>query len=207
MPATHAVPGVPMFHAVLDVPATSTTNAPPWSAESSTATHDPLSAAQANAAVDVAVAVHTSRDRQADPRAMKPKTVANIRAAASAIAQIVEKESGKSFVGVTYDPKGNWDTPTFASAQDAADWYGRVTDQPDKFLYASYFDRNDGTWPAAVNELFGSGRAITASVRVERPSAAATRTSYGPVVALAAVAGVGGLAFLAGRRRNRTGGL
>lgn len=44
---------------------------------------------------------------------------------------------------------------SFASVDDADDWFGQWLGLPDAFAYVAYYDRNDPSWPHPLNEQFG----------------------------------------------------
>ena len=163
----------------------------------------PLAVAQAVSAPAVAVSVHEDAQARADqgeplPAGTLPaQTIAELRDVAIAVA---EQTLGR-FVGVTCSPRQQWSWLVFPSLSAAADWYGRLTEAPESFLYAAYYDRGDGAlWPQPVNELFGTGKTITVSAPVDAPDR--PRTS-GAAVALIAALALAGVAALASARNGQ----
>ena len=77
-------------------------------------------------------------------------------------AQIGADGMPANVVGVLRTPDGMWHLPTFASPDDADDWFGNVTHEPSSFIYAAYFDKNDRLWPAPLNESIGHAQAAAA---------------------------------------------
>lgn len=52
------------------------------------------------------------------------------------------------------DDPATWHT--FASLDDADDWFGRWLSMPQAFEYVAYFDKSDPTYPGPVNERTGT---------------------------------------------------
>lgn len=164
----------------------------------------PSAVAQALAAPSVAVQSHQDAATRTDgPRGTLPAaTIADVRAMAASMAA----RSPAQFLGANLDPDGSWSLPEFRSADEAASWYGHLTDSPDAFRYLAYYDKTDRSWPGPVNEVFGSGRAIGVTVHVDRPAPRATvktRTNYGPIAAVGAFSLASFITIFAGRRRRR----
>ena len=165
---------------------------------------DQLAAAQAVASPRVAVAAH--EDERARPQGRSgtevPRTIDQIRRNARAIAEGV----GTQHLGVVFGAQ--WDGVGFKTVDEAADWYGALTDHPEEFRYVARFDRSSSAWPAPVDELFGAGRTIQVSERAPGgPSPAPVKESPWPKVAivvgsLAAVGAVLAIASDASRRRQ-----
>lgn len=66
-------------------------------------------------------------------------------------------------IGLVKWANGNWDVQTFKSSDDADDWLGQTTNQPELYVYAAYFDKSDATFPNPMNESVGH------AVRMSRP--------------------------------------
>jgi hypothetical protein len=160
----------------------------------------------------VAIAVHEAEESRASRGVPPPtstissRTIAQLRDQAGSMAQA----AGADVVGVIATSAGEWSSPTFASASEAADWYGAAHDRGG-FAYLAYFDRHDGAWPAAVNEDVDAG-SLDVTVSVDRPPAqdrtvVETKTDYTTVAAVS-IAGVSLFAAMLAIRshRRRAGG-
>lgn len=77
-------------------------------------------------------------------------------------ADAAAKATGR-VVGVFRTVDGCWTTQSFASSDDADDWFGDALDMPDAFVYAAYYDKGDPTWPHPLNEAVGHGQARAAA--------------------------------------------
>lgn len=163
---------------------------------------DQLAAAQAVASPRVAVAAHEDERARPSGRSgtQEPRTIDQIRRSAREIAQSV----GAQHLGVVFGVSG-WDGVPFRSVDEAADWYGALTDHPEEFRYVARFDQGSPAWPAPADELFGGGRAIHVSERApDRPRLAESPWPKVAIVlgGLAAVGAVAVIASDAARRRQ-----
>jgi len=153
----------------------------------------PFAVAQAVSAPGVSVAVHEAAQARADQGAppptgtLPPQTIAELRDIAIAVAE----ETHAPYVGVTCSPQQQWSWLMFPSLTAAADWYGTITDSPELFVYAAYYDQTSDVWPQPINEVFGTGQAITVTARPEREGMS------GAMIAVLAALGVAGIAALA----------
>jgi hypothetical protein len=169
--------------------------APPAPSNAMPRRHQQLAVAQAVSAPAVAVAVHEeaqARANQGAPPAtgsLPAQTIAETRAIAVAVAE----QAKGAIVGVLCTPDQRWSWLVFPARPAADDWYGAVTDAAETYLYVAYFDRTDGSWPEPVNEVFGTGRAITVTAHVDAPEP--TRSNAPIIAALAGLALVGIAAF------------
>ncbi len=152
-----------------------------------------LAVAQAVSAPAVAVSVHEAAQARTDQGAPPPagtfpaQTIAEIRAIAVAIAD----QTAGAIVGVTCAPDQRWSWLVFPSPPAADDWYGKLTDAPETFLYAAYFDKTDGdVWPEPLNEVFGTGKTIPVTAHADPPARPRTNTALVAVIAALALAGV-----------------
>jgi hypothetical protein len=138
---------------------------------------DQFAAAQAIASPRVAIAAHEEERARPGGRSGTevPKTIDQIRRNARAIAEGV----GTQHLGVLLGASG-WDGVKFRSVDEAADWYGALTDHPEGFRYIARFDRTSPAWPGPVDELFGSGKVIRVSEHAPGPGPA---TEYTPELA------------------------
>jgi len=74
-------------------------------------------------------------------------------------AQTLAERRAGSVVGVIHTAKdGLWHTLAFRTSDDADDWLGTATHDPAAFTYAAYYDKDDFSWPHAVNEKIGGSR-------------------------------------------------
>jgi len=156
-----------------------------------------LALAQAVSAPAVAVAVHEDAqartDQGAPPAAgtLPAQTIAVIRDIAVAVAQ----QTAGGIVGVMNTPDQRWSWLVFPARTGADDWYGEVSEAPETFLYVAYFDKTDGdVWPEPINEMFGTGKALTVTARAEPSARPRTNTAVVAVIAGLALAGVAALA-------------
>ncbi len=78
-----------------------------------------------------------------------------IRAEASNIA----RQQSDRVVGVMRKPNGNYVIMSFATADDADDWFGRQ--DASEYVYIAYYDKGDPAWP--LNEQIGHGGATPAA--------------------------------------------
>jgi hypothetical protein len=83
-----------------------------------------------------------------------------IRRHASDVAVEVHTNTGKNIVAIVIRPDGSAATGTYASSDAADDAFGAVTRLP--FVYAAYYDANDPTWPAPLNEAVGAASVTSA---------------------------------------------
>ncbi len=164
-----------------------------------------LDLARAITSPSVAVTVHErAAQRQAAGAlpaqgTLHPQTLAQIRAVAAELAH----DSAGSFLGVNYAPDERWSVPLFRSADEMHAWYGHLTDTPDAFRYLATFDKTSPSWPAPVNEVFGSGKAIGVNVHVSSGSdGARSKTNYGPIFAVGAVGVIALGAIIADQTRK-----
>lgn len=168
-----------------------------------------LAAAQAVAALRNAVDAHAVAHVRPGGRlgTREPGTIDQIRRTAREIANTVKTP----FLGVTLGNAG-WDGVGFASATEAADWYGQVTDHPEDFRYVARFDRNDAAWPAPADELFGTGTTIRVSETppaipptIPAPASEAPKRSGWATLAMVAggIAAVGAAVVLASDAARR----
>jgi hypothetical protein len=65
--------------------------------------------------------------------------------------------------------EGTGMTTPFASLNEVESWYGEVTNQPDSYLYAAYFDAGNPAWPGPVEESLG-GPAAQAAAHAGAPT-------------------------------------
>lgn len=71
---------------------------------------------------------------------------------------IAAKRDGR-VIGVIHTSKDNlWHALAFTNSDDADDWLGTATHDPSGYTYAAYYDKDDFSWPHAVNEKIGGGR-------------------------------------------------
>ena len=73
-------------------------------------------------------------------------------------AKIAADELPARVIGVRRDSGNRWQLKQFHSADDADDWFGRVTRDPASFTYAAYFDKGDILYPDPLNEKIGGAR-------------------------------------------------
>lgn len=87
----------------------------------------------------------------------------NVRNRARAIA---EKRAG-NVIGVIHTPKdGTWRAFAFERVDDADDWFGASTQDPESFTYAAYYDKTDYMWPYPINEKIGKGGSLARPKRL-----------------------------------------
>ena len=96
-------------------------------------------------------------------------------------ARALAAETPGRVIGVVQHSEGNWSAKTFATPDDADDWFGQWLGLPHAFRYVAYFDKSDSLWPAPLNDQIGKPHTQTA-------------VSGWPAMLLS-----GGLGFAAGR--------
>ena len=97
-----------------------------------------------------------------EPSSRAPAPSTGHPAALAALATLREQakdfalRSPANVVGVVRQaPSNQWNTPTFATSVEAADWLGRVRAYPTRFTYAAYFHKAGPMWPSPVDEAIG----------------------------------------------------
>jgi hypothetical protein len=92
---------------------------------------------------------------------------------------LAERRAG-SVVGVIHTSKdGLWHTLAFRTSDDADDWLGTATHDPAAYTYAAYYDKDDYSWPHAVNEKIGGARpAAQAGPPIRRDVATTSGDAY-----------------------------
>ncbi len=92
-------------------------------------------------------------------------------------------------------------TTPFATLDEVQGWYGEVTNNPDSYLYAAYFDAGNPAWPNPVEESLG-GPAAQAAAHAGAPTHAGA-LGFLPLLGIAAAGA--GAGYLWSRHRGRGG--
>jgi len=165
--------------------------------------HRVIAQARADQAPAVAVAIHEHAHAQARSRGLgrsptstpKGTTPPGMLAKLRGGAQEAARRASGDYVGISRSRQNTWIVSVFSSPDEAATWYGNVTNDPSGYDYAAYYNKLDGSsWPAPVEETLGTHEEIPVRVHVDRgpirlpPSTAPDlETTPGPTPAVAPV--------------------